>query len=88
MRYSTKTMSDYLAAAGLGAGDPVTKVSLEFFATAQYSWGGNIYPNGAPSASVWFDNVTVGAVPLPPALWLFGSGLLGLIGVARRKNAA
>ncbi len=25
------------------------------------------------------------AVPLPPAMWLFGSGLLGLIGVARRK---
>jgi len=27
------------------------------------------------------------AVPLPPALWLFGSGLLGLIGVARMKAA-
>lgn len=25
------------------------------------------------------------AVPLPAALWLFGSGILGLIGVARRK---
>jgi hypothetical protein len=24
-------------------------------------------------------------VPLPPALWLFGTGLLGLIGAARRK---
>jgi hypothetical protein len=27
-------------------------------------------------------------VPLPPAVWLFGSGLLGLIGVARRKTAS
>jgi len=27
-------------------------------------------------------------VPVPPAVWLFGSGLLGLIGVARRKKAA
>ena len=26
------------------------------------------------------------AVPLPAAVWLFGSGLLGLIGVARRKR--
>ena len=26
-------------------------------------------------------------VPVPPAVWLFGSGLLGLVGVARRKNA-
>ena len=24
-------------------------------------------------------------VPVPPAIWLFGSGLLGLIGVAKRK---
>ena len=27
-------------------------------------------------------------VPIPPAVWLFGSGLLGLIGVARHKKAA
>lgn len=27
-------------------------------------------------------------VPVPAAVWLFGSGLLGLIGVARRKKAA
>lgn len=25
-------------------------------------------------------------VPLPPAVWLFGAGLLGLVGVARKKN--
>ena len=25
------------------------------------------------------------SVPIPPALWLFGSGLLGLVGMARRK---
>jgi hypothetical protein len=29
-----------------------------------------------------------GVVPVPPAVWLFGSGLLGLIGIARRKKAA
>ena len=32
-------------------------------------------------------NIRVTAVPVPPALWLFGSGLLGLIGMARRKKA-
>jgi hypothetical protein len=40
----------------------------------------------------FFDNITittdVSAVPVPAAVWLFGSGLLGLIGVARRKKAA
>lgn len=29
--------------------------------------------------------VRVSVVPIPPAVWLFGSGLIGLIGVARRK---
>ena len=33
---------------------------------------------------------TVGtsAIPVPAAVWLFGSGLLGLVGVARRKKSA
>jgi len=31
--------------------------------------------------------ITPSAVPVPAAVWLFGSGLLGLVGVARRKLA-
>jgi len=31
------------------------------------------------------SNATV--IPIPAAVWLFGSGLIGLIGVARRKQA-
>jgi len=27
----------------------------------------------------------ISAVPLPAAVWMFGCGLLGLFGVARRK---
>ena len=36
------------------------------------------------------DNVrvSVAPIPIPAAVWLFGSGLLGLIGVARRKTCA
>jgi len=30
---------------------------------------------------------SVSAVPVPAAAWLFGSGLLGLVGIARRKAA-
>ncbi len=33
------------------------------------------------------DITPVSAVPVPAAVWLFGSGLLGLVGVARRKSA-
>lgn len=32
-------------------------------------------------------DVTVSAVPVPAAVWLFGSGLLGLAGIARRKRS-
>ena len=32
-------------------------------------------------------NFNLQAVPIPPALWLFSSGLLGLVGMARRKRA-
>ncbi|MBT8121133.1 MAG: hypothetical protein KJO10_01250, partial [Gammaproteobacteria bacterium] len=28
----------------------------------------------------------VGVVPVPGAIWLFGSGLLGLVGMARQKK--
>ena len=49
--------------------------------------------------SAFFDDGTIGqlnptlqpgvvnAVPVPAAAWLFGSGLLGLVGVARRKTS-
>jgi hypothetical protein len=49
---------------------------------------------GAPTCTSDYswDNVSItadiAAVPVPAAVWLFGSGLLGLIGVARRKKAA
>jgi len=33
------------------------------------------------------DDVTVNAVPVPAAVWLFGSGLMGLVGIARRNAA-
>ena len=31
--------------------------------------------------------IEVQVVPVPPAVWLFGSGLIGLVGIARRKNS-
>ena len=44
-----------------------------------------------PGSYVWSwssDSITlnIGAVPVPPAVWLFGSGLLGLVGMARHKK--
>jgi len=36
----------------------------------------------------YVETAPVSAVPVPPALWLFGTGLLGLIGFGRRSKAA
>ena len=32
------------------------------------------------------EEVAVSAIPIPPALWLFGSALIGMVGVARRSK--
>jgi len=48
---------------------------------------------GGMQDNIGIDNIRFGqnppaAVPVPPALWLFGSGLLGLIGISRRNKTA
>jgi len=45
-----------------------------------------------PGADWWASasynwEISVSAIPIPPAVWLFGSGLIGLVGVARRKKS-
>ena len=41
---------------------------------------------GAPRFDEAF--LEVSAVPIPAAVWLFGSGLIGLIGIARRRRSS
>jgi len=38
------------------------------------------------SSTFSWSSSTVAAVPLPAAVWLFGSGLIGLVGIARRRS--
>ncbi len=42
---------------------------------------------GAQSLAVALNRPTLTTIPVPGAVWLFGTGLLGLIGLARRKKA-
>lgn len=39
--------------------------SLEFFTTADFWFGGNIYPNSRSSAKVWLDNVAISSESVP-----------------------
>lgn len=58
-----------------------------------------VSPLGLAITSQWYDgtpamvsptlgsgSISVQAVPLPAAVWLFGSGMLGLVAVARRNK--
>ena len=53
------------------------------------SFGFGATATGNNGSGVFYDNLSfaqVAPVPVPAAVWLFGSGLLGLLGVARRRK--
>lgn len=65
--------------------------------STNYAWGlyfdggyqnSNYKPGSYYAWAVHSGDVGASIVPIPSAVWLFGSGLLGLIGVARRKADA
>jgi hypothetical protein len=56
-----------------------TNTAFEFFAFSLQSVNGNVLSS---------DIINTAVVPVPAAVWLFGSGLLGMAGIARRKKAA
>jgi hypothetical protein len=56
----------------------------DFLAAAKFVNGPDQNPGGeVPDPDSAFGGTVV---PVPAAVWLFGSGLLGLVGVARRKK--
>ena len=69
-----------MVSAVMPAGTASTKIQLIHILESSTTETGAIYLDDA--------SLTVTAVPVPAAVWLFGSGLLGLVGIARRKKAA
>lgn len=52
------------------------------------NFGGGIFNGNYVTHDLGIDlRLSMSPVPIPAAVWLFGSGLLGLVGVARRKKA-
>lgn len=70
-------------------------LSIDPGAVASESWAttmSNVYTteirlSGEGLLIGGIDNFELTAVPVPAAVWLFGSGLLGLVAVARRKRS-
>jgi len=68
------------------AGGPLstTASGLTFTATVT---GGDFSITGPVTSLATYDvDFNAAAVPIPPALWLFGSGILGLVGLAGRRR--
>ena len=75
---------DGLNAAGtLGAGNYRLNIVAHAYADSVHPRQGYAQVNGSTA----FHLTEVSAVPVPAAVWLFGSGLIGLAGMARRKSA-
>jgi hypothetical protein len=61
--------------------EPWSALSADTFFDIYYTYGGQMYSaRSATGPATWTS------VPIPPVLWLLGTGL-GLIGIARRKTA-
>ena len=68
--------------------------ATEYAANTNSAWllymtdGIQSYGHKATASYAWaVQSGDVSAVPVPAAVWLFGSGLVGLIGIARRKKS-
>lgn len=80
-----------LGCTGVSFADGIAALSWDGVYGSAYSlWYSAIMPDSQPSGFGGMRYVLhlegiVSAVPVPAAAWLFGSGLLGLLGVVRRK---
>ena len=83
-------------AGGTSLGITSSSRSLDTFSTGLWVFQAGTYEitgvvlsstNSAGTGIIRLDS-GVPAVPIPAAVWLFGTGLIGLIGLARRKTNA
>lgn len=74
----------YLALPLPGVTPPTGVTSFDADALGEYNFGIEVRQNGQAIGAVAMD-VQVEAVPIPAAAWLFGSALLGLGAIKRRK---
>lgn len=96
--FGTLSVSLYENGINIFSYDPFDATTAGFVSLYSYSgqlFTGNTYQLVAVSADSelgvgydeeWQLNLQISDVPIPAAVWLFASGLLGLVGMARRKS--
>ena len=81
---SSTNVDGTLTGHGIAAnGDGTYNVILVSASDVGTAWGSF---STTPYVEAW--NVNLAPVPIPAAAWLFGSGLIGLVGIARRKKSS
>lgn len=84
----TLTAAD-IVAYSVGGATPSNLNTISFLAEANqiYTIAIGGYRNGSWGETIDGYKLTVSQVPVPGAVWLFGSALMGLVGFQRRKTA-
>lgn len=78
----TYTGSDTDLVALANAGTGIQTATFQFTSATSLT---DLFSNSSQVTTTSFSG-SIAAVPLPAAVWLFGSGLLGLVGIARRRR--
>lgn len=89
--YTVSFMEDYAAntlgisVSALGGSTPLISKTYNGASQLGAIWltGNNYVPGG----TMYVDNIRIGAVPEPSALAVLGTGVLGMLGMLRRKRA-
>ncbi|MGB5398540.1 MAG: hypothetical protein WBN96_15445 [Gammaproteobacteria bacterium] len=86
--FSRRIWISFGAQASLTASTLDAVASGSVYANSDFFNSARISSIQTPGGVTWTSasGVFLSAVPVPAAIWLFGSGLLGLIGVARRNK--
>ena len=89
---TSNIVASWSSLADTGGSSPAELVTQ---ATMGIAWGSldstaitriDFVVNGVANMDTIIDNITA-VVPVPAAVWLFGSGLLGLVGFARKRKS-